>query len=171
MEIAVALIIVVLSIMGVIYMFLHQDKNRMEYAMREKMMNNVMPNRLQAYERLSLYLERINPDNMVVRELPKAVTAKDLHILMINSIRQEFEHNIAMQIYINPNTWDMVLDAKAAVAKCINDEAKNIDPKQPAAVLATGILGGKRNECNDDIRAALDCMRRDITGQFAKTKK
>ena len=105
---------------------------------------------------------------MVPRELQKAQTAKELYVLLSNSVRQEYEHNVAMQIYVMPDTWELIVKAKESVLNCINEEAKNIMPQQPAQVLATGIVGGKKNECESDITVALDQMRRDISGLFRK---
>lgn len=168
MEYIIITVIFVIAILAIIKMNERKDRMHLEYAMREKTLGNMLPNRLQAYERLSLYLERINPQNMVGRELPKAQNAKELYVLLNNAVRQEFEHNIAMQIYIMPGTWDKIVAAKESVLNCISEEAKNIMPQQPAQVLATGIVGGKKNECEEDIKAALDQMRRDINSQFLR---
>ncbi len=168
MEYVLICLIFAVSVLILVKMNSNQERMRIEYALREKTIGNIMPNRLQAYERLSLYLERIDPQNMVPRELPKAKSSKELYVLLNNSVRQEFEHNIAMQIYIMPTTWDMIIAARESVLKCINDEAKNIMPQQPAQILATGIVGGKKNECEEDVKAALDQMRRDINSQFRK---
>lgn len=166
MEYVLITLIFVAAILLIVRMNNIQDKRHLEYAIREKTLGNVLPNRLQAYERLGLYLERIRPQNMVPRELQKAQSAKELYVLLNNSVRQEFEHNVAMQIYILPDTWDMIMKAKESVLECVNNEAKNIMPTQPAQVLATGIVGGKKNECEGDITAVLDKMRRDISGLF-----
>ncbi|MCQ2204314.1 MAG: hypothetical protein MJZ15_07725 [Bacteroidales bacterium] len=170
MEYVIITAIFVIAILLVIKMHDKQDKRHLEYAIREKTLGNILPTRLQAYERMGLYLERINPQNMVSRELNNAQTSRDLYVLLNNSVRQEFEHNIAMQIYIMPGTWELILKARQSVLDCINEEAKNIMPKQPAEILATGIVGGKKNECEEDIKAALDSMRRDINAQFTKYK-
>lgn len=168
MEYVLLTAIFVVAILLIVKMNNTQDKRHLEYAIREKTLGNLLPNRLQAYERLGLYLERIRPQNMVPRELQKAQSAKDLYVLLNNSVRQEYEHNVAMQIYIMPDTWEKIVKAKESVLKCIDEEAKNIMPQQPAQVLATGIVGGKKNECETDITVALDQMRRDIGSLFRK---
>ncbi|MCQ2229557.1 MAG: hypothetical protein MJZ13_07415 [Bacteroidales bacterium] len=171
MEYAIITAIFVVAILVILKMNENKERMHLEYAMREKTLGNMLPNRLQAYERLSLYLERINPQNMVSRELQKAQSSKELYVLLNNAVRQEFDHNIAMQIYIMPGTWDMIVNAKNSVIECINEEAKNIMPQQPAQVLATGIVGGKKNECEEIIKEALDQMRRDISYQFTRRTK
>lgn len=171
MEYAIITAIFVVAILVILKMNENKERMHLEYAMREKTLGNMLPNRLQAYERLSLYLERINPQNMVSRELQKAQSSKELYVLLNNAVRQEFDHNIAMQIYIMPGTWEMIVNAKNSVIECINEEAKNIMPQQPAQVLATGIVGGKKNECEEIIKEALDQMRRDISCQFTRRTK
>ena len=76
--------------------------------------------RLQAYERLILFLERINPENMVMRMNKEALLASELHKELLLTIRTEFEHNVAQQLYISHQGWQLVVRAKNEVIKMIN---------------------------------------------------
>ena len=55
---------------------------------------------LQAYERLTLLMERINPSQMMVRISPLSDDKTDYQNLVIAQIDQEFEHNLSQQIYV-----------------------------------------------------------------------
>ena len=73
----------------------------------------------QAYERLVLYLERINPGNMVLRMHKSNTKAKLLEADMVKSIREEFEHNLSQQIYVSDDIWKLIRQAKEETIKLI----------------------------------------------------
>ncbi|NNC84173.1 MAG: hypothetical protein HKN79_11405 [Flavobacteriales bacterium] len=74
----------------------------------------------QAYERLVLYLERINPSNMVLRMYKNANSAKSLESDMVRAIREEFEHNLSQQIYVSDEIWKLIRQAKDETIKLIS---------------------------------------------------
>jgi hypothetical protein len=67
-----------------------------------------LPLIIQAHERITLFLERIKPENLFTRILPECETGVEIQKRAINEIRTELNHNIAQQIYINPRTWDKI---------------------------------------------------------------
>ena len=52
-----------------------------------------LPLKLQAYERLILFFERIYIPNLVARIRTKKMSSGDLHSALMIAIQQEFEHN------------------------------------------------------------------------------
>lgn len=74
----------------------------------------------QAYERLVLYLERINPGNMVLRMHRSGSKAKMLEAEMVKSIREEYEHNLSQQIYVSDEIWKLITQAKEETIKLIS---------------------------------------------------
>jgi hypothetical protein len=76
--------------------------------------NQTLPLRLQAYERIILFMERINPENMVIRLNSPGYSAADLHSIIITEVRNEYQHNITQQIYVSSRAW--------AVAKRVKDD-------------------------------------------------
>ena len=73
-----------------------------------KMRQDVLPLRLQAYERLVLYLERTTPISLLTRLRQDGMSAAELQMAMIMTIRMEYEHNLAQQIYVSPEAWTVV---------------------------------------------------------------
>src|SRR6201986_750312 len=67
---------------------------------------------LQAYERLLLLTDRIALHNLIQRVNTPGLSARDMQILLIQSIRQEFEHNVTQQIYVSPEACDAVRNFK-----------------------------------------------------------
>ena len=76
--------------------------------------------KLQAYERLTLFLERIKPTYLVRRiDLKDSIT--EYEYSLISSIQEEFNHNLSQQIYINKDTWNLILSAKNNVQNFIKE--------------------------------------------------
>lgn len=82
-----------------------------------------LPLRLQAYERLSLFLERINPTKLLIRVAPISTDKNDYADYLIASIDQEFEHNLTQQIYVSSSCWGYVVTAKNATNQMIRKAA------------------------------------------------
>ncbi len=84
-----------------------------------------LPLRLQAYERMTLFMERIHPSQLMVRVNPISNDKNDYENYIIAHIEQEFEHNIAQQIYISDQCWAIILTAKNATVQMIRSAAKS----------------------------------------------
>jgi hypothetical protein len=84
-----------------------------------------LPIRLQAFERLALYLERINPAKLLLRIAPMSDNKTEYENLLIQHIEQEFEHNLSQQIYVSDNAWTIILTAKNTTIQLIRKSAKN----------------------------------------------
>ncbi|MDR1055916.1 MAG: hypothetical protein LBL90_08900 [Prevotellaceae bacterium] len=120
-------------------MLQHEDRKRqMELLANTRRIT--IPMRLQAYERLILFLERISPDTMIMRVRNDAVTNADLHLLLLKTIRSEFEHNISQQLYVGSQTWELIKLAKEGIATLINDAAKVLNPNDPSINLSKAIF-------------------------------
>ncbi|MGG9972643.1 hypothetical protein ACQ33O_12690 [Ferruginibacter sp. SUN002] len=96
--------------------------------------------RLQAYERLSLLADRITLKNLVSRTHSTGYTVEELKAGLTETIRQEYEHNITQQIYVNPEVWKAVTNLKEQNIYIINQLATAIPPQAPAVELSKLIL-------------------------------
>lgn len=81
---------------------------------------HVLPLRLQAYERLTLFLERISPGALVLRVHKSNMTSGMLHGELLATIREEYDHNVAQQIYVSDRAWQAVKMAKEETLRIIN---------------------------------------------------
>ncbi len=79
-----------------------------------------LPIRLQAYERLALFLERITLAGLIHRVRRKNMSAQDLQLAMLQSIRLEFDHNVAQQVYVSPEMWMYIIGAKEQTLAIVN---------------------------------------------------
>lgn len=110
----VFLLILVLFMGGFLFMlirFFQSERERRSFELRLKYSENILPNKLQAYERMTLFLERIRPSSLIRRVIPTD-DSKSYEFILIETIQTEFEHNLAQQLYINPNSWKIILSAK-----------------------------------------------------------
>ena len=87
--------------------------------------------KLQAYERLTLFLDRIMPYTLYLRLQSKEMSAKSLQSAMLVALQQEFEYNLTQQLYVSNNLWQIIKLAKEQTADIISqcgDHVYNTDP-------------------------------------------
>nr|WP_315232426.1 hypothetical protein [uncultured Flavobacterium sp.] len=95
------------------------EEGRRRYLLNKEAQKNALPLRLQAYERMSLYMERINPTKLLIRIAPISNDKNDYENLIIAQIEQEFEHNLTQQIYMSDKCWTIIVTAKNATIQMI----------------------------------------------------
>ena len=95
------------------------EDNRRSFLIQKDAQKNALPIRLQAYERMALFLERINPTKLLVRVSPHSSDKNDYENLLIKSIENEFDHNLSQQIYISDECWNIIKAAKNATIQLI----------------------------------------------------
>lgn len=100
----------------------------------------VLPLRLQAYERMALFLERIDPNQLVMRIHAVGLTVAEEHSLLLTAIRSEFEHNLSQQIYISDPVWQKICEAKSDIETIINTVAADMDKSAESREFAETIL-------------------------------
>jgi len=104
------------------YFFKEHTKNedgRRRFLLHKDMQMNTLPIRLQAYERIALFLERITPTKLMVRVSPTSSNKEDYESLLIQSIDQEYQHNLSQQIYVSDECWNITKAAKNATIQLI----------------------------------------------------
>jgi hypothetical protein len=104
------------------YFFREHTKNedgRRRFLLKKDMQVNAMPLRLQAYERMALFLERISPSKLLIRIQPVDSNKESYESLLIQNIEQEFEHNLSQQIYISDKCWNIINTAKNTTIQLI----------------------------------------------------
>ena len=95
------------------------ENNRRNFILKESIQKESLPIRLQAYERLTLFLERISPQNLLKRVSPISQEVEDYKSLIIQTVEQEYEHNLSQQIYVSDPCWRIVSAAKNSTIQTI----------------------------------------------------
>jgi hypothetical protein len=109
-------------------------------ASSKKNQSVVLPLRLQAYERMALFLERIDPNQLVMRIHSVGLTVAQEQSLLLTAIRSEFEHNISQQIYLSDSVWQKVCEAKSDIESIINTVAADYDKSADSREFAETVL-------------------------------
>ena len=99
----------------------------------------VLPIRLQAYERMSLFLERISPDQIIKRVQKNDMNVAELQYMLLNEIREEFNHNLSQQVYMSDEAWKIIKNAKEELIMVVNQSAKELDPEAKSIELVKKI--------------------------------
>ena len=135
---------IVVMVAGAVYITKMVMEAKAKIAALESAKKNqpvVLPLRLQAYERMALFLERIDPNQLVLRIHTSGLTVAQEQNLLLTAIRSEFEHNLSQQIYLSDQVWAKVCDAKGDIEAIINtvagDYDKNADSREFAETVLT----------------------------------
>lgn len=99
-----------------------------------------LPLRLQAYERITLLMERISPEALLLRVPQGELKSKEYEALLLESIRTEWNHNLSQQIYISEDLWNQVRKSRGNVAQLITLCSEKVHPDAPANELSKTIL-------------------------------
>lgn len=142
---------------------LEKDKINQENKSLERNKDVVMPVKLQAYERLILFLQRIHPNQLVIRNSNPGQTVVQLQSKLMKSIRDEFEHNMSQQLYVSDLAWSKVVNAKEDVLKQINAAASQLNSDSSGNELGTLLISGYGQLNPDPIQAAIKQLKVDVT--------
>lgn len=100
----------------------------------------VTPLKIQASERFLLFLERSQLPVLVKRVYAPGLTKDAFHIALLQSIEDEFEHNLAQQLYVSENTWTAVKSAKEELVNQINTTFDKADDGTDVALIAQALV-------------------------------
>lgn len=116
---------VVVGIIAFYFFNLHvrNEEKRRRFLLHRENQKQALPLRLQAYERMTLFLERISPGSLLVRVKPFKNDKNAYASLLIKTIEQEFEHNLAQQIYLSEECWNVIKASKNATITNIRKTA------------------------------------------------
>ena len=134
-----AIIVVICSYM-IVQKFLVSELKRKQFALLHETQNITIPLRLQAYERLALFTERMHPRQLIPRVYEPGMTVSDLQQTLLFAIKTEFEHNLTQQIYVSKEVWSTVITVKEQELNMITHIAKQLKPDAPAKELHVRIV-------------------------------
>jgi hypothetical protein len=137
-----------------------QDKRRQELILQGN--RTVMPIKLQAYERIVLFLERISLESMLVRTSSPGMSAGQLHSVLLTTIRSEFEHNLSQQVYMSPQAWEVVRNARSSMIKIINGEFEKMPENSSGLAFSKSLLEAVMEMEKEPTRAAIDYIKGEV---------
>ena len=100
-------------------------QGRRRFLLHKETQSKTLPLRLQAYERLTLLLERIDPNSLLIRVKPTGNDLNKYEQDLVSSIEDEFVHNLSQQIYVSVEMWNVTRTTKNTTIQIIRQTAMN----------------------------------------------
>jgi len=142
--------------------FLKQEERKIQHQIVLKNNKQTTPVRLQACERLVLFLERIHPESLIIRESTNGLNNLQFQQKLIVAIRTEFEHNLAQQLYVTDETWVKIKSAKNSIIQLINTEAAEIANEDSSIVLSKAVIESHMQQQNPAIEIAINSLKSEV---------
>lgn len=127
---------------------------------RRETLKVVTPIRLQAYERMALFLERIAPNSLVLRCYQPGMDLKLLQGVMTKNIRDEWEHNLSQQVYLSEDTWIHIREAKEEMINLVNASAVTLTDTTDPTRLAANIFASAAQ--HSPVDEALEVLHKEL---------
>ena len=118
--------VIVTGVITYLFFKLHikNEESRLRFILHKNTQKIALPIRLQAYERMTLFLERISLPQLLIRIAPISGLKTDYEQLLVAHIEQEFEHNLTQQLYMSSECWRIIQTTKNATIQMIHLAAK-----------------------------------------------
>lgn len=146
--------------------FLNKELEKTMLEIRGRSIETVLPNRLQAYERMCLFLERISPDSLVARLSNGQYTAQEFQYIILNEIREEYNHNVSQQVYMSDEVWTLIKNAKEELVATVNNAASKMGDGATNTDLSKQLLEDSVSKETDLIMLALRETKNEIRQVF-----
>lgn len=157
-------------VLAAVVLILREQRTKEELKQRYKVfqgaLGQIVPLRLQAHERLLLFMERITFENLVMRMEARGKSAKALQIELTQEIRAEFEHNLTQQLYVERETWEAVVKAKEHTIGFIHKTALGLAPEATGGDLGKLLLREMVKTETVPTYDAIGLLRRDVQKMF-----
>ena len=133
-----------LIVFAAVYYILRQYLNSQYELKRLEIKSNysqqAIPLKLQAYERLLLFCDRISIPSLLLRLKNKEMSADQLKTAMIISVQKEYEHNMAQQLYTSHKLWEILTLAKNDIITLISDAGSKVGPQATSQELSNELM-------------------------------
>ena len=143
MEVSTVVISAVIIVFGLggLYLYAYfKDKKSADAPAPSTNGKAMLPLQLQAYERLVILADRISLPNLVSRVNQTGLTATEMQVLLTQTIKQEFEHNISQQIYVSPGAWEAINNLKEQNILIINQVSSFLPENASGIDLNKGLM-------------------------------
>lgn len=155
-------LIVFLTSFLIIKSFLEKDERTRRHELNMNNQKLISPIRLQAYERIILFLERTAPESLIIRVKSSNMSAKHLQTALLSTIRSEFEHNLSQQIYVSSEAWEATKAAKESIIKLIIAAGKRVEENSTAEDLSNIIFQMYLTVENSPTNQAIEVVKNEI---------
>ena len=162
----IPLVVVFVFIYFILNNYLEENFKLRSLDLKLQNQSGITPVRMQAYERIVVFLERITPNNIIMRIHKSGMSARLLHTELLKAIRSEYDHNIAQQIYMSNASWELVKSAKEEMIKLINASAHKVGDNADGLELCKVLLEVTMNVEKLPTQIALEYVKKEIRQSF-----
>ena len=159
----------ILVMMLAVYMLnkvLNHDHKRRVYEYKKSVAKEMVPIRMQAYERLALFLERMQPSNLLLRVQKPNMKSITLHAVLLKTIRSEYDHNMSQQVYVSDALWKLINQAKDQLIVTINQNVISVSPESDATELGKLIIEASIEQQKWLIDEALSLLKDELRNNY-----
>lgn len=128
--------------------------------------NNLLQLRLQAHERMIIFVDRINPSNLLLRLHQQGIEVAALQLMAVNEIKTEFQHNITQQLYLEAATWKVIRQLKDDTVAMINNAVKNLPAEASGVELSKKVLHHMSEIGENPYELSIGMIKQDIHKMF-----
>jgi hypothetical protein len=158
--------VVLYAVFLIVRSFIMRELELKKLEIRSRSIETILPSRLQAYERMTLFLERTAPQNLLLRINTPGITAREFQRMLLEEIRNEYNHNVSQQVYIGEGVWNLIKNAKEDLTIQINEAASQIPGDANSIDLAKRIFELALAKNVDPIGHALSELKKEIQQTF-----
>lgn len=146
--------------------FVENEENRRRFYLKKELQKKSLPMRFQAFERLTVLLERITPNRLVIRVKPGTMSVGTYRATLVQTVRDEFDYNVSQQVYVSDDCWNHVVSAKSQVISMINKVAATLGPEATAADLSRALIEAEMQADIYPTRAAILLLKHEAARNF-----
>lgn len=158
--------IVLYAVYLIVRSFILREIELKKLEVRTRSIETILPVRLQAYERMSLFLERISPQNLLIRLNSPGFSARDFQKILLDEVRNEYNHNASQQVYMSEEVWNQIKNAKEDLIIMINEASGQVTNESTSIDLAKKIFEMVMDKKVDLIGHALTELKKEIQQVF-----
>lgn len=166
LEIILPALLVLLTAYLLLDKLLRNEEKKRNFEIFKNNVSIITPIRLRAYERLIILLERTAPNKLILNVLKPNMTNFDLQTELLNTIRQEFAHNLSQQIYVSNELWNYIQTAEESLLRLVNMCASQCNPADPANVLAEKIIEVYNASEHTPTEQAIEKLKAEVRSYF-----
>lgn len=165
-KIAFPAMVVAVTVYVLLREMLTQQRRLQQIDYQQQNQKGALPVRLQAYERLSLFCERISIPNLLMRVRRDEMNAATLNISLMLAIQQEYEHNVTQQVYVSDQLWAIIQATRDDALQFLEIAAEKVEKRANGQELASMMLRLHQQRDSDPIITAQAAIRREAAALF-----
>lgn len=162
-KVSVPALIVFLTVHYLFKNYLNGQQQLRRQEIEKEQKSAALPMRMQAYERLSLFCERVSIPTLLLRVPPGNQNAKSYRLALLLAIQQEFEHNITQQVYISNQLWEIIKAARDDAVNFISIVSEKIEPDASAVDFRKALLNLDASRENTGMNTALQAIKKEAS--------